>query len=198
MSNSRVVLAGAAVGVLLLAAVASFAIFLPKADGDASIGVLPDTLPNDWTALDIDAAWASLPADSGTTVGEQSASFRDQNAYANQAISEAGVDGVSRWYASADLTQFASVQLLDGPGGPLVPYDLSDPDQALANGLEAKTIVPVAGGTCIETSSAGADGSAAVTRRDCQFSNDAGTETVQITTSSDVDQIMAMADAILD
>lgn len=135
--RSRAPWVGLAIGVVLLAAVACFAIFLPDASsgGESSAAtagsasqdplVLPDKLPGGYTAADQPEAFAGTDAaDQADTIAKQQAQIRSYGD--KQLASVLDVPAVNRSYADSKLSALF-VQAFRAPGGAFAPEQFQDP-----------------------------------------------------------------------
>lgn len=104
---------GLAVGIVLLALVAVFAIFLPKAHGDDI--ALPDEVDG-WKAADIPH---------GQLTAEQATRLADAREFADGVLDDnLDVPADTRTYVDPDLQQAVLVQAFRTDGGPYVPLQL--------------------------------------------------------------------------
>jgi hypothetical protein len=186
VSNRRVVLPGAVLGVLLLALAAAFAIALPKVNGESSGAiVLPDTLPGGYTATDLAAAYENAPGATDDKVASASASERTVRAYGNKVLAESGVVAATRNYVNADLSAPLVVQAFRAAGGAFSPFQFSDPKTAQA-GQEVQNLVERGGVVCIEHGSADGQGGVQPAYVECQKSE--GDLTIQVTSTLALDK----------
>ena len=195
-------IAGIVVGLLLLGAMAAFAIGLPKtADAaDATDAeepeielTLPDTLPGGYLAADLADSFADGElADQAEAIAEQQATSTD---YGNEVLPDVlGHPAVTRSYV-LDSTKAVFVQVFAAEGGALAPNSLTDPDST--GGAGGLTMEDIDGAACILGYGQTQDGSVGEpTSTQCQLSE--GGLTVQ-TQSNQVpgEDLVALSRAIL-
>lgn len=196
---------GLALGAAGLAAVAAFAVLLPEAQGEdsassASSGAaveLPDTLPGEWTAVDLASA-----ADGADGAGaEQLASRKAAVDYVNDVYADVYDEPVAfRVYSDQELAQFVIVTVFSGEGGAFGPPNgLADPEaQQLARA--STELVRVDDAVCVanyEPVPAGQDAEGAPLAVTCQLPADG--HTVQVATNEQsVDDTVALAHDVAD
>jgi hypothetical protein len=193
VTKSRPAVVGIVLGLVLLAVVACFAIFLPKAR--ASIA-LPDTLPGGWTAMDLASAYSGASSVSASDIPQYQKAFSDEMTYQDATIPKVtGVDSSTRGYGNADLSHTVVVQVFDTDGGVLAPYDLTDPGD-VNSGSQVEQLTKQGNATCVEYGSTGTDGTLTETYSECLLSG-AGRE-VHVTGDLDVSDLAAFAQTVLD
>jgi hypothetical protein len=194
---------GIALGVVLLALVAAFAIALPKAsDGDegavSTEGLsLPDTLPGGYTAADLPEAFTGEYADRAEEVSKQQRSTRE---HGDDVLADVlDEPAATRTYASKDLQTAIFVQAFRAAGGAFAPDSLPDP--ADAPGQSVPELVAVGDAACIvsrQAAQAGqpVDEAAPPAYAQCQLSE--GDLTVQVGAQGvATDEMVDLADHVL-
>lgn len=193
MNTPRVVLPGIVTGAVVLLLLAALGIFLPKATGSTGDLALPDSLSGGYVAADLREAYADLQQ----ATDEQKASYVttqvNARAFADQALAEAGVDGVSRNYLSSDGSGFIAVQLLRAEGGAVSPFLFTDPATADASS-QIDRLVNVGDALCIETGFGDGQGGFRQSLIECQKS-DHGL-TLQLTTQGTVETVEALIEDV--
>jgi hypothetical protein len=195
VNKRRVVLPGVILGVLVLAVAAVFAVLLPKVNGENDDLTLPDTLPGGYSAVDLDKTYADAEGATKAQIAEAAAAARTDRSYGDKALDKAGIDAVTRAYASKDLQNGVFVQVYRASGGSFSPFQFSDPSSAQA-GSSVQQLVRKGDVVCIENGAADGKGSIQTSFAQCQKSE--GDMTVQVTSSLDLDKAVALTDDVFD
>lgn len=194
MSNRRVVLPGAVLGVLLLALAVVFAIALPKVSGESNGELsLPDKLPGGYAATDLASTWKNAPEATEEKIESAAATERSARTYGDKAFRAAGVDAVTRGYVDAKFAQGVFVQAFHAQGGAFSPFQFADPKGAQA-GQQVQRLVRQGDALCIEVGSADGQGGSQPAYVQCQKSED--DLTVQVTTPLALDKAADLVDAV--
>lgn len=132
--TSRSTVVGAALGAVLLGLLVAFSVALPEsaessasAPDDAAI-TLPESLPGEWTAVDV------LVPDSGTPEDAEKFAEQQQAAvtYVNDVLGEVYPDYPTafRAYANDDLSSFVTLTVFAAPGGAFAPNGFTSAERA--------------------------------------------------------------------
>ncbi len=194
---------GILLGLLILGAMAAFAIGLPKAHGDEASEQsvekldlsLPDKLPGGYVASDDPAAFAGGElADQADEIVKQEQAARE---HGDQVLPDVlGTSAVTRTYV-ANGTEAVFVQAFQSTGGAFAPNSLPDP--ASTGGQASTELTKVGDGACILSyGQAQAEGQAPpVAFSQCQVTHDQ--VTVQIGSSAvAAKDLVAVADDLID
>lgn len=189
---------GIILGLVILGAVAAFAIGLPKAHGDQSQDdltlTLPDELPGGYIASDDPAAFegGQLADQADQIVAQEKANEE----YGNRVLPEVlGRAAVTRTYV-AEGTQAIFVQAFHSAGGAFAPNNLPDPD---GTGGQAPTeMARVGDGVCILSyGQAAPGGKAEPVFSQCQVTR--GELTAQVGSGAvSAEDLVDVADELLD
>lgn len=192
--NSRTVVIGLLLGVLLLGAVAAFAIALPKASGDAGGAIeLPDTLPGGYVATDLPEAFAGAPAGSEDQVDAAVRNEKAAREYGDQVLADSGATAATRTYLGEDMQTAVVVQAFRAAGGAFAPFQFTDPSRAEA-GQEVERLVREGDAVCIQKGSATGSGEIEGGYVQCQRSE--GDLTIQVTTPLPLEEAAEMVDTV--
>lgn len=190
---------GILLGIVILGAMAAFAIGLPKAhgeEGDSAAAIeltLPDTLSGGYIASDDPKAFegGQLEAQADTIVEQEKASAEYGNTVLPKVLGHAAV---TRTYV-ANGTEAVFVQAFQAEGGAFAPNSLSDPEAS--GGQVATAIKNVGDGVCIisySQSSTGGEAEPAFSQ--CQVTS--GGITVQIGSAAvTAEDLVGVADDLL-
>lgn len=198
-SSSRTsTVVGIVLGLLILGAMAAFAIGLPKAHGeeqdDARVLELPDTLPGGYVASDDPAAFDE--GELAEQADEIADGERESRDLGNDVLPEVlGTSAATRTYV-VDGSQPLFVQVFESEGGAFAPPSLPVPAE---DGSVSTEMTTVGDGACILTyGQPTGDGSEPepVSSR-CQVTHDG--LTVQVESGAvDAEELVDVADALLD
>jgi hypothetical protein len=132
--TSRATLLGAALGLVCLGLLVALAVALPDSSDGSEHGsdhenapiTLPESLPGQWTAVDV------VSANDNSDDAEQFA--KDQKAavgYVNDALADVYDDPTAfRAYANDSRSAFVTLTVFDAPGGAFAPNGFTDPERA--------------------------------------------------------------------
>ncbi|MCW2764090.1 MAG: hypothetical protein JWO11_49 [Nocardioides sp.] len=131
--TSRSSLVGAALGLVVLGLLVAFAVALPNSSGESSHAAaaasapitLPETLPGQWTAVDVVSKNAADPAAAAKFAKDQEAAV----AYVSGVLADVYGDEPTafRAYANDNLSAFVTLSVFDAPGGAFAPNGFADP-----------------------------------------------------------------------
>jgi hypothetical protein len=132
--TSRSTIIGAALGAVFLGLLVAFSVALPEsAESSASAPdhaaiTLPESLPGEWTAVDV------LVPDTGTPEDQEKFAEQQQEAvaYVNDVLGEVYPDYPTafRAYANDDLSAFVTLTAFAAPGGAFAPNGFTSAERA--------------------------------------------------------------------
>jgi hypothetical protein len=194
VSNRRIVLPGAVLGVVVLALFVVFAVLLPKANGEGDLS-LPDTLPGGYTATDLTKAYRDAPGATADKVAEAAATERSARTYGDKVLAASGVEAVTRSYVTKDLATPLVVQAFRARGGAFAPFQFADP-AASQQGQSVERLVKKGDAVCIERGAADGNGGVQASYVECQKSE--GELTVQVTSPLSLAKTVDLVDDVFE
>jgi len=183
-NKSDVPLTGIAIGAVALALVVLFAVFLPKAHGEAGESSthqrisLPASLPGGYLAADRIDAWKGAGAQVKGHEAELVGQVKAELSYGDKQLAKtAPADYGNRIYLKNGQSIFF-VQVFRSAGGAFAPGELSDPSKS-GEGSSVQQLTKVGDSVCIVDGSVSGPGQVQPSSTQCQRSGD--DLTVQIT-----------------
>lgn len=195
--NTRTVVIGIVLGLVLLGAMTAFAVALPKVDdgGHAAGGAieLPDTLPGGYVATDLPEAFRDAPEGSEDQIDAAVRNEQAAREYGDQVLADSGATAATRTYLGEDMQTAVVVQAFRAAGGAFAPFQFTDPSQVQA-GQALERLVREGNAVCIQKGTATGTGEVEGGYVQCQRSE--GDLTIQVTTPLPLDEAAAMVDTV--